>query len=220
MLIKFFIIIKNKSERIKGKSFLKIGRYPLWEHFLRKFKSNDQVFIDTDSEEIYKKGKKKFKNFVFYKREKKFIDYENSGVKSPVLFMIKNFLLKYIKNDNDIIVTTHITSPFIKRSQFIDASKKIKKYEFVHSVTSHKEFAWIRKNNKTEKINFGKVVKKTQSLDPILFSNGAFFIFKKKNFLKYNNRLGKKNYFYDLGFPESLELDNNKDVNLMRTILK
>ena len=150
MLIKFFIIIKNKSERIKGKSFLKIGRYPLWEHFLRKFKSNDQVFIDTDSEEIYKKGKKKFKNFVFYKREKKFIDYENSGVKSPVLFMIKNFLLKYIKNDNDIIVTTHITSPFIKRSQFIDASKKIKKYEFVHSVTSHKEFAWIRKNNKTE----------------------------------------------------------------------
>jgi hypothetical protein len=23
-----------------------------------------------------------------------------------------------------------------------------------------------------------------------------------------------------LGFPESLELDNNKDVNLMRTILK
>ena len=220
MLIKFFIIIKNKSERIKGKSFLKIGRYPLWEHFLRKFKSNDQVFIDTDSEEIYKKGKKKFKNFVFYKREKNFIDYENSGVKSPVLFMIKNFLLKYIKNDNDIIVTTHITSPFIKRSQFIDASKKIKKYEFVHSVTSHKEFAWIRKNNKTEKINFGKVVKKTQSLDPILFSNGAFFIFKKKNFLKYNNRLGKKNYFYDLGFPESLELDNNKDVNLMRTILK
>ena len=220
MLIKFFIIIKNKSERIKGKSFLKIGRYPLWEHFLRKFKSNDQVFIDTDSEEIYKKGKKKFKNFVFYKREKKFIDYENSGVKSPVLFMIKNFLLKYIKNDNDIIVTTHITSPFIKRSQFIEASKKIKKYEFVHSVTSHKEFAWIRKNNKTEKINFGKVVKKTQSLDPILFSNGAFFIFKKKNFLKYNNRLGKKNYFYDLGFPESLELDNNKDVNLMRTILK
>jgi CMP-N-acetylneuraminic acid synthetase len=220
MLIKFFIIIKNKSERIKGKSFLKIRKYPLWEHFLRKFKSSDQVFIDTDSEEIYKKGKKKFKNFIFYKREKKFIDYENKGTKSPVLFMIKNFLLKYVKNDNDIIVTTHITSPFIKRSQFIDAIKKIKKYEFVHSVTSHKEFAWIRKNNKTEKINFGKVVKKTQSLDPILFSNGAFFIFKKKDFLKYNNRLGKKNYFYDLGFPESLELDNNKDIKLMRSILK
>lgn len=218
--MKFFIIIKHKSERIKRKSFLKIGKYPLWEHFLRKFKSNDEVFIDTDSSEIYIKGKKKFKNFVFYKRDKKFIEFENRGEKSPVLLMIKNFLLTYVKNDDDIIVTTHITSPFIKRSQFIEASKKIKKYEFVHSVTSHNEFAWVRKNNYIKKINFGKVVKKTQNLDPILFSNGAFFIFKKKNFLKYNNRLGKKNYFYDLDFPESLELDNNKDVNLMRAILK
>ena len=218
--MKYFIIIKHKSERIKRKSFLKIGKYPLWEHFLRKFKSNDKVFIDTDSPKIYEKGKRKFKNFVFYKREKKFIDYENKNEKSPVLFMIKNFLLKYVKDDNDIIVTTHITSPFIKRSQFLDASKKIKEYEFVHSVTSHKEFAWIRKKNQAKKINFGKVVKKTQNLDPILFSNGAFFIFKKKNFLKYNNRLGKKNYFYDLSFPESLELDNYKDVRLMRAILR
>tara|TARA_B100000035_G_scaffold239552_1_gene207849 strand:- start:142 stop:798 length:657 start_codon:yes stop_codon:yes gene_type:complete len=218
--MKYFIIIKHKSQRIKGKSFLKIGKYPLWEHFLRKFKSNDKVFIDTDSPKIYEKGKRKFKNFVFYKREKKFIDYENKSEKSPVLYMIKNFLLKYVKDDNDIIVTTHITSPFIKRSQFLDASKKIKEYEFVHSVTSHKEFAWIRKKNQAKKINFGKVVKKTQNLDPILFSNGAFFIFKKKNFLKYNNRLGKKNYFYDLNFPESLELDNYKDVRLMRAILR
>ena len=60
--------------------------------------------------------------------------------------------------------------------------KKLKNYEFVHSVTSHKEFAWIKTKNKAKKINFGKTVKKTQSLDPILFSNGAFFIFKKKTF--------------------------------------
>ena len=219
--MKYFIIIKHKSERIKGKSFLKIGKHPLWEHFLKKFKSTDKVYIDTDSTEIFEKGKRKFKNFVFYKRDKKFIDFEKKGVNSPVLSMIKNFLLRYVKNDNDIIVTTHITSPFIKRSQFLDASKRIKEFEFIHSVTSHKEFAWIRKkNNKTKKINFGKVVKKTQNLDSILFSNGAFFIFKKKNFLKYNNRLGKKNYFYDLNFPESLELDNYKDVRLMRAILR
>ena len=63
--MKYFIIIKHKSERIKRKSFLKIGKYPLWEHFLRKFKSNDKVFIDTDSPKIYEKGKRKFKNFVF-----------------------------------------------------------------------------------------------------------------------------------------------------------
>ena len=45
-------------------------------------------------------------------RDKKFIDYENKGTKSPALFMIKNFLSKYVTNDNETIITTHITSPF------------------------------------------------------------------------------------------------------------
>ena len=218
--MKYFIIIKHKSERIKRKSFLKIGKYPLWEHFLRKFKPTDQVFVDTDSSEIFNKGKKKFKKIIFYKREKKFIDYEKEGIRSPVLFMIKNFLLKYVKNNNETVVTTHITSPFIKRKSFIEACKKLKKNEFVHSVTSHKEFAWLQTKKSCKKINFGKVVNKTQNLDPILFSNGAFFIFKKSNFMKYNNRLGKQNYYYELGFPESLELDNHNDIRVMRSILK
>ena len=70
MLMKYFIIIKHKSQRIRRKSFLKIGRYPLWEHFLRKFKSNDEVFIDTDSSEIYEKGKKNLKILYFIKEKK------------------------------------------------------------------------------------------------------------------------------------------------------
>jgi CMP-N-acetylneuraminic acid synthetase len=218
--MKFFIIIKHNSQRIKKKSFVKIRNYPLWEFFLRKFKSSDKVFVDTDSSEIYKLGKKKFKNFVFYKREKKFIEYERNKSKSPVLLMIKFFLNKFIKDDNEIIVTTHITSPFLKRSEIIKASKNLKNNEFVHSVTEHKEFAWIKIKKKYKKINFGKIVKKTQNLDPILFSNGAFFIFRKKSFLKYNNRLGKKNFFYNLNFPQSLELDNKNDLLLMNNLLK
>jgi CMP-N-acetylneuraminic acid synthetase len=217
--MKFFIIIKHTSQRIKKKSFLKIGKYPLWEHFLRKFKPKDQVYVDTDSNEIYDIGKKRFKKIKFYKREKKFIEYEKKGSQSPVLLMIKNFLVKYVKNENEIIVTTHITSPFIKRKQFIEASKNLKKYEFVHSVTSHQEFAWLKTKKFCKKINFGKVVNKTQNLDPILFSNGAFFIFKKYNFMKYKNRLGNKNFFYELEFPESLELDNSNDVKIMRSVL-
>lgn len=218
--MKIFIIIKHKSERLKRKNFLKIKGYPLWEFFLRKFKKTDQVFIDTDSQEIYTKGKKKFKNFTFYKRDKQFIDYENKGKKSPVLMMIKNFLMRYVENDNEVIVTTHITTPFLKRSTIIDASKKLKKANFVHSVSEHKHFAWLKKDNKYKKINFGKNVNKTQSLDPIVFSNGAFFIFKKKKFMEINNRLGKKNYYYNLNFPESLELDVKNDVKILNSLLK
>ena len=48
--------------------------------------------------------------------------------------MIK-FSLKYVKDDNDIIVTTYYI-PFIKDHNF--RRVKIKEYEFVHSVTSIK----------------------------------------------------------------------------------
>ena len=218
--MKIFIIIKHKSERLKRKNFIKIKGYPLWEFFLKKFKKTDQVFIDTDSQEIYSKGKKKFKNFIFYKRDQKFIDFENKGKKSPVLMMIKNFLVKYVKDENEIVVTTHITTPFLKRSSIIDASKNLKKFDFVHSVTEHKHFAWLKKKNSYKKINFGKNVNKTQSLNPIIFSNGAFFIFKKKKFLEINNRLGKNSCYYNLDFPESLELDVKNDVKILNTILK
>ena len=51
-------------------------------------------------------------------------------------------------------------------------------------------------------------------------SNGAFFIFKKKTFLKYNNRVGKKPYFYEITFPESIEIDTIEDLKLAQTICK
>ena len=60
---------------------------------------------------------------------------------------------------------------------------------------------------------------KTQNLDPVYMSNGSFFIFRKKTFKKYNNRIGKNPYYYELKFPESVDIDNKEDLNLARKIL-
>ena len=215
----FFIIIKKKSERIQNKNFKLIRKKQLWRHLLDKL-TQYKVFIDTDSEKIVKYCKKYYPNVYAYKRDKKFIEFEDkkNNKISPVLMMIKNFLKNYILDDNQVVVTTHVTSPFLELKTIRKASKYLNKYEFVHSVTEHHEFAWIKKNKKLMKINFDKKVKKTQNLDPIIFSNGAFFIFKKKNFMKYNNRLGNKNFFYKLDYPESIEIDNYSDLKLARMI--
>ena len=48
-----------------------------------------------------------------------------------------------------------------------------------------------------------------------------FFIIKKNIFL--NNglkRISKKNYFYDLKFPEYIDIDNKVDLDLARKISK
>jgi CMP-N-acetylneuraminic acid synthetase len=64
------------------------------------------------------------------------------------------------------------------------------------------------------------VVQRTQDLDPIIFSNGAFFIFTKKVFLQYQNRLGKNNYFYNLSILESIEIDTEEQLELCKIIMK
>ena len=130
----FFIIIKHNSSRIKKKNFKKIGSLQMWEHLISKLKGQ-KVFIDTDSELIIKKIKKKFPWVKVYLREKKFIHLEKSMSASPTLMMIKNFLEKYVENKEEIIVTTHVTSPFIKIKTIKKAAKKLKKYDSVAAVT-------------------------------------------------------------------------------------
>ena len=96
--IKFFIIIKEKSERIKNKNFQILNKLPLYKHLLYELK-DETVFVDTDSKKILKEQikDKKLSKINFYFREKKFIEMENSKTfkLSPAYLMIKNFLDKY-----------------------------------------------------------------------------------------------------------------------------
>jgi len=217
----FFIIIKHNSERIRNKNFKKIGKYQLWQHLVLKLKGK-KVFIDTDSKTILKKCKKDYPWVTAYLREKNFINLEKLKSTSPTLGMIKNFLLKYSKNDNDIIVTTHVTSPFIQLKTINNAAKKLNNHDSVAAITKDYNFAWLENSKKKLiPINFNpKIITKTQNLNPIIQSNGAFFIFKKKTFMKYNNRIGKNPFYYEINYPEALEIDTYDDLYLARKICK
>jgi CMP-N-acetylneuraminic acid synthetase len=217
----FFIIIKKNSQRIKNKNFKKIGKLELWKHLVTNLKGQ-KVFIDTDSQQIINSSKKAFPWVTAYSRKKEFIKLEKTKNTSPTLSMIKNFLINYVKNPNEVIVTTHVTSPFLKLKTIKKAVKKLKQYDSVAAVTKDYNFAWLEnKKKKLTPINFNpKKVTKTQNLNPIIQSNGAFFIFKKKTFMKYNNRIGKKPYYFEINFPESVEIDVKEDLNLARQICK
>jgi len=217
----FFIIIKHDSERIKKKNFKKINGLELWKYLILTLKKQ-KVFIDTDSPKIIKDCKKLFPWVTVYLRDKKFVKLEKSRTESPTLLMIKNFLIKYVKKNDDVVVTTHVTSPFIKLQTIQKAAKKLNHYDSVAAVTKDYNFAWLEnKKKKLIPLNFNpKKISKTQNLNPIIQSNGAFFIFKKKTFMKYNNRIGKKPFYSEINFPESLEIDVDGDLRLARTICK
>ena len=213
--MKFFIIIKEHSERVANKNFLDLGGKPLYKHLLDKLKGED-VFIDTDSEKLYESLKNS--EVTCYKRSTECINLEvDSSFKvSPALKMIGNFLEKYVTDENEIIVTPHVTSPFIKLSTIKDAAEKLNEgYDSVLACTEHKEFAYF----KGKPVNFNpEVIQKTQDLEPVIMGNGAFFIFTKKIFKENNNRTGQNPYFYPITFPESVEIDNEPDFKLARGV--
>ena len=220
--MKFFIIIKEKSERIHRKNFQLIGEHPLWYHLIHELKGN-QVYIDTDSPEIIK-ACKQYSWVTAYPRKQEFINFENSDTSelSPALMMIDNFLDEYVEDDNEVIITTHVTSPFLKMSTIKDAILKLDEgYDSVLSVTEHQEFSWLKENNIMSPINFTpSVIQKTQNLNPIVMSKGAFFIFKKKTFKEVNNRVGKKPYYYPLSNVEGVDIDNHDGLELAKIIYK
>ena len=218
---KIFFIIKEKSQRVKNKNFLKIQGLPLYKFVLYKFK-NFKVYVDTDSKKIYENCKKdpKLKHVVCYKRKSSFIQMEKSKKTSPTPLMIKNFIDKYASKDK-IIITSHITSPFLKIKTLKNAIKKMSTYDSVSSCSKVQNFSYLE-TGKPKPINFNpKIIQKTQELKKIIHLNGSFFIFKRSIFLKNGlQRVTQKNYFYDLGFPELIDIDNYEDFTLARKIAK
>jgi len=222
--VKVFTYIKNDSSRINKKNFIELGDLPLWKHLIYELSELCDVFIDTDSQEIIDQcaSDKKLKNVHAYKRDQVFINMENDPENklSPALLMVENFLNKFVEDDNEIIVLTHVTSPFLKKETIKCALKKLELgYDSIHSVTCKQDFAWLESFNKP--INFDpKVVQRTQDLSKIYFSNGAFFIFSKKTFIENKHRFGKNNFLYEIDDIEGIEIDNMKDYKLAQIIFK
>ncbi|MFY0650411.1 MAG: hypothetical protein JXQ96_00190 [Cyclobacteriaceae bacterium] len=220
--MKFFIIIKEDSERVPKKNFQMLGEFPLWQHLVRELEGYE-VYIDTDSRTVLSECKN-LGWVTAYPRKQQFIDYENSNASnlSPAIKMIDNFLDKYVVDDEEIIVTTHVTSPFLKIETILDAVEILNTnsdYDSVHSITRHQEFSWL--GDKMIPINFNPdVIQKTQDLPCITMSNGAFFIFRKKTFKKYGNRIGESPFYYELSPPEDIEIDYKNDLILAELVNK
>lgn len=221
--MKIFTYIKNDSSRIPRKNFQKIGNLELWKHLLYEI-SSYEVYIDTDSDEVIKECSidPMLKNVVAYKRHPHMVAMENDPDNnlSPALLMVENFLDKYIEDPDEKIILTHVTSPFLK-VETIEAALNYFElgYEFIHSIHSIQDFAWF--GEKFEPLNFNpKVVQRTQDVEKVHFSNGAFFIFSKKSFKKYGNRFGDNNFYYELNNIESIEIDTTEDLELAKIVYK
>ena len=219
--MKFFSIIKRVSERVPDKNFQLLHGKPLWRNLIDELSEQD-VFVNTDCVDLLKaQGADSIKNLHLIERSQFHVDWEESkSGSSPVLDMVKTFIEDYVPDHDETIVLTHVTSPFLRLPTVLQAAKKLDDgYKSIHSVARIQDFCWLSKDDATIPINFTpEYVQKTQDLQPVLASKGAFFIFKAGDFLEYGSRIIDPCLFYELSPLESIEIDFPADLEFARQL--
>ena len=219
-----FIPIKENSQRVPRKNFREFNGVSLYKHTLYKFK-DFKIYVDTDSNEIIDevKSDEKLRHVVAYLRPKELI-----GDKISVNFLINNFInFMNFRNKNLTITQIHVTNPFLKVETVEIAINTIEN-EFYDSVSGANRIQarlW-RVDDKggyqiMTPINHNpEKLEQTQDLAPIYQENSTFYSFTIDSFLKNNNRVGKNPCFQEVNFPENLDIDEEKDWDLVTKIIK
>jgi len=206
-----FIPIKEHSERVPKKNFRLLDNEKLYLRQINKFKKLFQVYVDTDSEEIYNELSNT-ENVTVYYREESLL-----GDDTSVNLLIKNLINKY--NINDYICQIHVTSPFLEPETIQNIN--LEDYDSIVSVDIIQSRIWKKENIGMIPINHNPMkLEKTQDLEKIYVENSGFYIFKTKTFLKYDNRIGIKSKFVELKFPENVDIDTENDWNLVEKLIK
>ena len=206
------IPIKSVSRRVKGKNFKKVAGKPLYRHLLDKLsKCNfDEIFIDSDSKEIENYCKKK--NYSFIKRKPELSKDNANG----------NDLLNYHHKiiTADIYFQLFVTAPLLSVktiNKCISALKKSKKKDSILTVL--KIYSWFWFNEKP--INYKpKILPRSQDAKPIIQESTGLYGIKKEALKKFKCRIGSKPIFYNIPQHESVDLDNLKDFEYLKRILK
>jgi|TARA_B100000035_G_scaffold135346_2_gene115382 CMP-N-acetylneuraminic acid synthetase len=222
--MKIFTYIKNDSNRINKKNFQLIGDLELWKHLIYELNElGSEIYIDTDSSNVIEDCRvdPKLSNVTAYPRKEEYIKIENdpNNSLSPANLMLENFLDTYVTDEDETIVLTHVTSPFLKKETIENVIEKYEtgQFEYIHSVNKEKDFGFLERFENP--INFNpNVIQRTQDLKPIYFSNGAFFVMTKRIFKKNKNRWGPSVYFYPLDAIEGVEIDYPEDLKLAKII--
>ena len=165
------IPIKKISKRVKSKNFRIVNKRPLYMFLLDKLKFTnfDEIYIDSDSDEIRRYCKKN--NYIYLKRLKK-LTHDNANGND-----LLNYHSKLIKAD--LYFQLFITAPLLSIKSInhcINFLKKNKKYDSIFTV--NEIFSWFWFNKKP--VNYQpNVLPRSQDAKPIIKETTGLYGIKK-----------------------------------------
>jgi N-acylneuraminate cytidylyltransferase len=213
-----FIPVRGGSKSIPMKNIKEFCGKPLvyWNIFaLINVNIIDEVIIATDSLEIEKVVKSfGFSNVSIYHRLS-----DNATDIASTESVILEYLNRQNYDNNDLFILVQATSPFTESKHFEEAlNLYIKKgYDSMLTCARNYRFCW---NSDGTSVNYDyRRRPRRQEFKGNLIENGAFYINKIGNILKYKNRLSGKIGIYEMPEYTYFELDEQDDWVLMESLM-
>ena len=214
MKINVFLPCKKNSTRVENKNKRKFANvhYGLLKvkiDQLLKCKFINKIYLSTDDKKIINFIKKLKSDLIIIHQR---VDKKLSTNQTSTQALIQH-ASDIIKEGH--ILWTHVTSPLIDNFSYEKIIKAYKKnlkknYDSLMTVTKFNGFIW----NQKEPINYNPKKEKwpkTQDTNYLYKVNSAVFISSRENYIKEQNRIGKKPFFYELPRLEGIDIDELED---------
>ncbi len=205
--ISIFMPIRLGSQRIKKKSVIDFFGRPLFCWSLQTLDSlGHEVYVYTnDEKELLSVLDFTPKNVKFLKRPTILDTNSATGID-----IYKSFASSV---KSDVYMLAHCTSPFVSAETYRKVINKVIVDGFSSSCTVEKKqtFCW----KEQQPVNFSLPRERTQDLEPVFVETSAAYCYKRE-VLDLNSRTSDNNCFVESNFIESLDIDDESDLEILK----
>ncbi len=209
-----FIPIKGNSERVPGKNLRLLNGKKLYEYICEHTASAkvfDEIFIDTNSEEIAEYAKRN--GFHYIKRESKFA--ENTANGNDLLWHHYELFPSF-----DFYFQAFATAPFLQPDSIkkcYEALVTSEHYDSCFTATENHGFFWIHGCP----VNYRPcILPRTQDLEPVLEESTGLYGISAQALKKYKCRIGANPYIHIVNKFEAVDINTEEDLKIAECIGK
>ena len=216
---KGIILARGGSKSIPMKNIRNVAGRPLIYWTLKAAvdcQHLEKVYVSTDSEEI----ESVVNSFGFSKVE----IYKRSAVNASDEASSEDAIIELLDglglDDGEIIQFIQATSPLIQSQDLEDgfSQYQLEKIDSLLSVSEFNRFIWQRNGKPMNYDPFNRP--RRQEFEGLMVENGAFYIFSAGGLRKNKSRLFGKIGLADIGYENSIELDELDDLVMIEALLR